>query len=190
MKNFNRMLFGMMTATTLAFCFNVSTVKVCAQAEESVEVADAAEAADASDMIVIAALPETAAGERSGCEPWPEKLGLTDEQMEQLISLKSEYIIDTAKQKAELRANMKKLALLMTEPKLDKEAIMSLHEKINQLKTGLSDARVKHMLSAMNVMTEKQREEMHHHMLVHSLSHHHSWGKSHKPAPHRMHHSA
>jgi len=185
MKYFNNMLFGLMTAGTVAISFNTSALQSYAQSEESADPTDSAE------MVFISALPETAGAEGTAREPWPEKLGLTDEQMEQLISLKSDYMVDTAKQKAELKADMKKMCMLMTAPKLDKDAILSLHEKIDQLKTSLSDAHVKHMLTAMNVMTDKQREEMHHHMLVHSLSHHHSWGKSHKTGtPHRMHHSA
>ena len=120
--------------------------------------------------------------------PWPVKLGLTDEQMSQLVSLKSEYEINIAKQKAELQANMKKMILLMTAPKVDDKAILSLNEKINSLKTSLADARVNQMLNVMNVMTPEQREQMRHHMLIRTLSHHHHSieGKKH----HGMQHSA
>ncbi len=184
MKYFNNMLFGLMTAGTVAISFNASALQSYAQSEEAVD-------SDSAEVLVISELPETTNSEHPNHGPWPEKLGLTDEQMEQLVSLKSEYAVDTAKQKAELKAHMEKMMLLMTEPKLDKQAVLSLHEKINQLKTSLSEARVNHMMSAMEVMTPKQKEEMRHHMLVHMLSHHHSrGGPSHKAGGHREHHAA
>ena len=126
-------------------------------------------------------------GGPEGNQPSPEKLGLSDEQMEKLVALKSEYEVKTAPQKAELCADMKKMGLMMSSPRLDKDAIMSLHEKIDSIKTELCTARVKHMLSAMDVMTDKQREEMHHHMLVRMLSHHHMKGgmKHHGPPDHQ-----
>jgi Spy/CpxP family protein refolding chaperone len=48
---------------------------------------------------------------------------------------------------------------------------LSLNEKTNSLKSELSTARVHKMLDAMAVMTPKQKEQIHHHMLVHMLSH-------------------
>jgi hypothetical protein len=56
---------------------------------------------------------ETKMGCPIECESWPEKLGLTDEQMEKLIDLKSDYEIKTAEKKAQLLANMKQMALLL-----------------------------------------------------------------------------
>ena len=101
------------------------------------------------------------------CQPWAEKMGLSDEQMEKLVSLKSEYMVKTAPQKAELMSDMKQMMLLMTAPSLDKQAIMSLHDKMSSIKSDLCTARVNHMISAMEVLTSKQRSDMHHHMLVH-----------------------
>jgi len=105
------------------------------------------------------------------CEPWPEKLGLTDEQMEKLITLKSEYEIKNAERKAQLMANMKQMALLMTEDKADKNVILSLNDKNNAIKAELSVARINRMIEAMSIMTPKQKEQIHHNMLVHMLSH-------------------
>jgi Spy/CpxP family protein refolding chaperone len=184
MKYFNNRLLGLLTAGTVAICFNASTIQSYAQSEES--------ANPSEDVLIISELPD-AEGGHIGHEPWPEKLGLTDEQMEQLVSLKSEYAVDTAKQKAELKADMGKMMLLMTAPTLDKQAVLSLKEKMDQLKASLCDARVNHMISAMNVMTPKQKEQMRHHMLVHMLSHHHSMGHgphAHKGGMHKEHHSA
>ena len=118
------------------------------------------------------------------CEPWPEKLGLSDEQMEKLITLKSDYEIKTAEKKAQLWADMKQMILLTTTAKTDKDAILALNEKMNALKAELSTSRVNKMLEAMLVMTAKQKEEIHHHVLVHMLNQHPVADKHHHSAEH------
>ncbi len=105
------------------------------------------------------------------CGSCPEKLGLTDEQMEKLIALDSDYEIKNAQKRAQLVSDIKQMALQMTEPKTDKAAVLALDEKINSLKTELAIARANKMLEGMSILTEKQKELMHHHMLVHMLSH-------------------
>lgn len=120
------------------------------------------------------------------CEPWPEKLRLTDEQMEKLISLKSAYEIKNAEKRAQLFANMKQMSMLMTDSNLDKNAILALNEKNNSLKAELATARTNRIIEAMSIMTDKQREQIHHNMLVHMLSrhqmgdmNHYNWRKHH-----------
>jgi len=108
----------------------------------------------------------------SECGPWPERLGLSDEQMEKLITLKSDYEIKFAEKKAQLKADMKQMMLLMTADKVDKDAVLSLNEKMNSLKAELSTARINKMLDGMAVMSTKQKEQIHRHLLVHVLSHH------------------
>ena len=173
MKGFKNVCFGLLTSGTVAIASSAWTAQVYAQSNES---------APATDTVIISEVPTMAnwdyPAERG---PWPEKLGLTDEQLVKLVSIKSDYAVNTAKQKAELETNKKKMIILMTEPKLDKAAILALNEKIDSLKTSLTDARVNQMLTVMNVMTPNQREQMRHHMLVHTLSHRHSMaGKGHK----------
>ena len=182
MKNYKNIFLGLVTGGTLVACFSAGAVQSYAQSQD--------QSADSGETIVISEIPGTPnwdyPAERG---PWPTRLGLSDGQMEQLVSLKSEYSINTAKQKAELQANMKTLILLMTEPKLDKQAVFAMNEKIDQLKTALADARVNQMLAVMNVMTPKQREDIRHHMLVRALSQHHSMGsKHHKGSEHHEHH--
>jgi Spy/CpxP family protein refolding chaperone len=93
--------------------------------------------------------------------------------MTKLVDLKSEYNINTAKQKAELAADKKKLILLMTEAKIDKQAVTALNDKIVALKASISDARLNKMLAVMNILTPEQREKIRHRMLVRSLGHRH-----------------
>jgi len=166
MNDFKNIFFGVLASGAVAVISNVWAAQANAQTDQTT---------NTSETVVISEVPGTPnwdyPAERG---PWPEKLGLTDDQMSQLVSLKSDYKINTAKQKAELESNMKKMVLLMTAPKLDKQAILSLNEKIDSLKATRADARVDQMLSVMNIMTPQQREQMRHHMLVQSLSWHHS----------------
>jgi len=138
--------------------------------------------------ILISEVPQTGSwGYPTERGSWSRQLGLTEKQMEQLVELKSDYTVRTAQQKAELMASKKKMMLLMTEPKVDKEAVRALNERIKSLQSDLSDSRVNNMLNAMEIMTPKQREEIHHHMLVHEVAHHHhqSFGnKYHKDSEH------
>jgi len=179
MKGFKNIFFGLLASGTIILASGPWLAKAYAQSTETTTTTVAVNEASGTPNWDYPA-------ERG---PWPKKLGLTDEQMTQLVSLKSEYVVNTAKQKAELQANIKKMVLLMTEPKLDKQAVFSLNDKINSIKSSLADAHVNQMLSVMNVMTPQQREQMRHHMLVHALSHHHSMAcKNHKGGSH--HHSA
>jgi len=180
MKDFKNIFLGLVSGGAVAMSLSTWAVQSYAQSDES---------ATTSETVVISEVPGNPNWEYPAERgPWPKRLGLNDEQMEQLISLKSDYSIDTAKQKAELKADMKKMILLMTEPTLDKHAVFALNEKINSLKVSLSDARVNQMLKVMNVMTAKQREEMRHHMLTQALSHHgHSMGGRHHKGDHQNH---
>ncbi len=173
MNDFKNIFFSVLTGSTLAVVSNLWAAPAHAQTNETM---------NTSETVAISEVPGMTNWDYpSESGSWPEKLGLTDDQMSQLVSLKSDHEINTAKQKAELKANMEKLVLLMTAPKLDKQAILSLNEKIDSLKATLADARVDEMLSVMNIMTPQQREQMRHDMLVRSLSWHHSMhNKSHR----------
>ena len=168
MRELKNVLLGLTASTVVLASFAMSSLPVRAQAE-------APEGPPEQSVPVINdedVSPDMDASSDC-CEPWAEKMGLSDEQMEKLITLKSEYAVKTAPQKAEMMSDMKQMMLLMTASSLDKSAIMSLHEKIANIKSDLCTARVNHMLSVAEVMTPKQRADMRHHMLVHMVSPHH-----------------
>ena len=170
MGELKKMFLGASTIILASFTFSI--VPALAQAE--------AETAEGPPEEIVLVTEEGGPSETDCCQPWAEKMGLSDEQMEKLVSLKSEYMVKTAPQKAEFMSDMKQMMLLMTAPSLDKQAIMSLHDKMSSIKSDLCTARVNHMISAMEVLTSKQRSEMHHHMLVHMSSPHHMQGDMHK----------
>ena len=167
MNEFKNMFLGLTASTIVLTSFAISTLPSRAQSE----------ALEGQPELIAAANEESAPLDPDGpaecCQPWAEKMGLSDEQMEKLVSLKSEYAVKTAPQKAELMSDMKQMMLLMTASSLDKQAVLSLHEKMANIKSDLSTARVNHMLSAMAVMTPKQRTDMRHRMLMHMVDPHH-----------------
>jgi len=104
-------------------------------------------------------------------QSWVENIGLSDEQAKNLVLLKSDYKVQTAAKKAELKAEKQQLMLLLTEPEIDKKAVLSLNSKIDATRSELSNARINRMLKAMEILTPKQRADIRHRMLVLSLSH-------------------
>lgn len=177
------MCLRLIACSTIAMNFSSWALQTYAQSDKS-----------GDTTILISEVPQTGSwGDPTEHGPWSQRLGLTEKQMEQLVELKSDYGVRTAQQKAELMASRKKMMLLMTEPTIDKEAVRNLNERIKSLQSDLNDSRVNNMLNAMEVMTPKQREEIHHHMLVHEVgfNHHHyhhaTGNKYHKGSEHEHH---
>jgi Spy/CpxP family protein refolding chaperone len=162
MKNFKNIFYALFISSTVSIASSAMAAEITAPSQCS----------DSSKTTVVSQIPSKCNFRSCQHKSWAKKLGLTDEQMTQLVSLKSEYKVNTAKQKAELKADQKKLMLLMTEEKLDKQAIFSLKEKIDSLKASISDARVNKMISVMNILTSQQRAQVRHRLLERSLSHH------------------
>jgi Spy/CpxP family protein refolding chaperone len=158
MNRLKTFTFGLLASGTILITFNICVFPSQAQA-----VPGGSESLPEGEMKITCPIE---------CEPWPEELELTDEQMEKLVDLRLDYEIKIAEKEAQLMSNMKQMALLMTSTKTDKEAIMALNGKTNSLRADLDTARVQKMIAAMDIMTPKQKEQIHHRMLVHMLSHH------------------
>jgi Spy/CpxP family protein refolding chaperone len=171
MNELKKIFLGLTAVTVVLANFSITALPSRAQAE-AVE-------GPPEEIVLVNEEAPPPGGEVDCCQPWAEKLGLSDEQMEKLVSLKSEYMVKTAPQKAELRSDMKQMMLLMTASRLDRQAITSLHDKMSDLHADLCKAHMNHMIDAMEVLTPKQREDMHHHMLVHMVDPHHMHGKHH-----------
>lgn len=161
MKNFKNIFYALFISSTVSMAANVGAAEITVPDQCS----------DSSKTTVVSQIPSKCNFGSCQHKSWAKTLGLTDDQMTQLVSIKSEYKVNTAKQKAELKADRKKLMLLMTEEKLDKQAIFSLKEKIDSLKASISDARVNKMISVMSVLTPQQRAQVRHRLLERSLSH-------------------
>src|SRR5579872_5705556 len=140
MIELKKIFLGLTASTIVLANFSLTTLSARAQSE-TVE-------GPPEEIVLVneEAPPPGPGGEMDCCQPWAEKLGLSDEQMEKLVSLKSEYMTKTAPQKAELMADMRQMMLLMTASRLDRQAIMSLHDKMSDLKSDLCKSRLNHLL--------------------------------------------
>jgi Spy/CpxP family protein refolding chaperone len=173
MNELKKMFLGLTASTLVLSSFTFAPLAARAQAEVS-----------EGPMDEVVLVTEEGGPPMDVHESWAEKMGLSDEQMEKLISLKSDYAVKTAEQKAQLMADWKKMMMLMTASEVDKSAIQSLHEKMDSIKSDLSSAHLHHMMDVMEVMTSKQRSTMRHEMLVHMSDPHHMKREQHW----KMHH--
>lgn len=84
-------------------------------------------------------------------------LKVTAEQREKLMTLRNQYILNTATKKAELQVAKSQLRATFKQPVIDKTAALSLQSKINGLKGDLSTARLSLKLACSDVFTAEQR---------------------------------
>lgn len=96
-------------------------------------------------------------------------LGVTDEQLEKLVSLRNQFKDNSFSVKHELSSNIRKLADLLSQPKVDRQEIMTVQDKINSLRTNLSNARLAFLMDASDVLTADQKKLVRHKMLIHQL---------------------
>lgn len=84
-------------------------------------------------------------------------LKVTTDQREKLMSLRNQYILDTATKKAELKVAKSQLRAVFKKPTIDRATATSLQTKINSLTSDLSTARLNLKLAAADVFTVEQR---------------------------------
>jgi len=109
----------------------------------------------------------------------PEFSRLSTAQLEKLTALKDKFNLDTAAEKAQLKADRHELFDLLSKPTVDKEQVLSLNTKMNTLKNQISDARINLLLASSEVLTPQQKEQMHDRFLLRSLKggrQHHKFG--------------
>src|SRR6516162_8161746 len=88
----------------------------------------------------------------------PEFSRLSTAQLEKLTALKDKFNLDTAAEKAQLKADRHELFDLLSKPTVDKEQVLSLNTKMNTLKNQISDARINLLLASSEVLTPQQKE--------------------------------
>lgn len=89
-----------------------------------------------------------------------EKLGLTDDQVDKLKSIKLEHEKAAIKTEAELKLKRLELTELMQVEEPDESAIKAKVEEIGELKTQLAMNKIEGGLEARKVLTEKQRKQL------------------------------
>ncbi len=95
-----------------------------------------------------------------------KKLGLTDEQLAKIASLKDQNLITTASQKAQLRAFNDQLKEVLTRSDVNKQDAMQLQSKINDIRSQLANERLEYRLQFLSVLTPEQTGILRHRMLV------------------------
>lgn len=130
-------------------------------------------------------LPEsTIAFAERGAPECGNPITFSDAQLEKLAGLKDNFDLNTAEKKAQLRSFYRQMHELMTEANIDRQKISDLHQRINTLKSDLSNARLAYMMDRAEVLTPEQRKEMHHWMLVRQTGPRGGMGR-HGCGPHR-----
>jgi Spy/CpxP family protein refolding chaperone len=111
--------------------------------------------------------PPGGPGSHAGCPL--EGLGLSDDQLEKLSSIRSQYEINTAQKKAELHAKSHQMMDLLSQASVDKQKVMSLQGEINAMKSDVSNSRAAMLVDCSAVLTADQKKQLHHMMLMHGL---------------------
>jgi len=89
-----------------------------------------------------------------------EKLGLTDEQIDKLKSIKLEHEKAAIKTESELKLKRLELRELMQAEEPDESAVKVKIEEIGELKTQLAMNKIDGGLEARKVLTEKQLKKL------------------------------
>lgn len=102
---------------------------------------------------------------RRGMVPWDgfgmkERLGLTDEQAEQLRS----HRLEAARERVKIRSEMKiariELRELMASPAPDEKAVMAKARQIGDLHTRLLETRLAHGLALKKILSPEQQQRL------------------------------
>ncbi len=95
-----------------------------------------------------------------------KRLGLTDEQLLKISTMKDQYRLSSAGQRAETKVLSDQLKNVLTAPQLDKAQALSIQSKLNDVKDKLSNEKLQFRIDFMSVLTPEQKEIARHKMLV------------------------
>ena len=95
-----------------------------------------------------------------------KRLGLTDEQLLKISTMKDQYRVTSAGQKAETRLLSDQMNNILTSPQLDKAQTLSIQTRLNDVKDKLSNEKLQFRIDFMSVLTPEQKEIVRHKTLV------------------------
>ena len=87
-------------------------------------------------------------------------LDLTDAQKEKLYAMKNSLKDSLGPKKLELQKNERDLRDLLTKPSIDRAAILSTQNKINDLKASISNAMIAFRADFAEALTPEQRQKL------------------------------
>lgn len=120
-------------------------------------------------------------GGRRGHGGFMSGLGLSNDQLEKLHTLKTSSFEANGPKRLELRSLHRQMKDSLTKPGINKSELLALQSKINSLNAELSNSRVSFMADASSILTEEQRQKVRRAMLMGSVGGHHKkfHGKGH-----------
>lgn len=86
------------------------------------------------------------------------KFKFTDEQLEKIYNLKNKFADESGPNLTELKKQKRHLKDLMTQEKLDRQAVQSTQDKINKLSNELSNARLAFKMDMMDQLSPEQKQ--------------------------------
>jgi Spy/CpxP family protein refolding chaperone len=95
-----------------------------------------------------------------------KKLGLTDNQLEKIATLKDESRVSLAPEFAQMKELRDQLKIAITKSDVSAQEDMALQGKINSLRDQISNQKLQEKLNFMAILTPEQRETLRHKMLV------------------------
>jgi|688.fasta_scaffold1141614_1 Spy/CpxP family protein refolding chaperone len=120
---------------------------------------------DATDNLALIApgiaAPEEsiAVGVGSGAQAG---LSLSDDQLEKIAKLRNEFSDAAGSKVVQLRSLMRQQKDLMTQEKVDKSQVLDIQNKINSIKTDLSNAKLNMRLDTLALLTPDQKQKIRH----------------------------
>ncbi|MBX9569727.1 MAG: Spy/CpxP family protein refolding chaperone [Candidatus Obscuribacterales bacterium] len=90
------------------------------------------------------------------------EMNLTDDQLEKIAKLKNAFADASGAKKLQVQSLNRELRSLLTQEKIDRNAVLDIQKKINDLNAELATTKVSMRLDALDVLTTEQRQKMKH----------------------------
>ena len=85
-----------------------------------------------------------------------DKLGLTDQQIEQMRSLRVKHQSDMIMRRAELKVAQLELREMMMSSKLNESAALSKQEQISKMKSDIAKLKLQNRIAMRKILTDEQ----------------------------------
>jgi Spy/CpxP family protein refolding chaperone len=109
-----------------------------------------------------------------------EKLGLTDQQVEQMRALQVKHQTDMIMRRAELKIARLELREIMMNAKLNENSALSKQDQISKMKSDIARVNLQHKIAMRKILTDEQQkkwQEMRHEMRPGPGRHHGRGGR-------------
>ena len=101
-----------------------------------------------------------------GRRSFGKRLGLTDSQLEKVATLKDKGRVETASQKAQLKALNDQLKVAITKPEVNQAEAMQVQSKINDLRSQLANEKLQQRIDFVAILTPEQKDTLRHKILA------------------------